>query len=943
MNKLFYKIGERIEKNPIKILLITILIFAIMIAGAFNVRMATGNETLVNVENEAFQSNYEMEKNFGGDAIMVLFEGKEDALFHQETLKKMWNVEQRLQYNEEIFSFMSPATVVHQVTGKQETQIKEQVLSISDGLEEMAGKLTEIGTELKGKKVPDPKVIEEKLNNLSGMTDVFNKLIAGQNKMGSGVGELQGGLNNLSQGLNGVSLQLKEMSNQAQNNPKLKMQLETLSQKIGESSKGLETMAGKTNSIKEGTQNTSKALGNVSSNLKKETASMKEGLSGGIDPEELKTMADGFITMGENLDQLSEGLNVFHDKSGMMIADFPHNQEELDNILYEEDGELRNAFSDLVIDKEKTLMIVKVKGNLEDEKKDAVFNQVREALDKEEFGEDVSYMVSGKPVLDSALRTEMKTNMKYMVAAAVALMFIILMLVFKVRWRVLSLGVIFIAVLGTLGFMGHISVPMTMVSMAVFPILIGLGIDYSIQFQNRYEEEKSTKTTLGQIGKAVGIAVLATMLGFVSLFASPVPMIQDFGKMLTIGVVISFIASIFLLMPILRSRDLLEEKQWKKFKEVEDTPTIIDRFLQRSTKFVSKYAILVLLVAIIIASLGIYADSKVGVETDIETFMPQDMEALEDIHYLRDRVGSTNQMAIFMEGDNILSQKNLAWIEDTIKEVEKNFPDEIEDVKFIDDLVANVSEEDLSYEDYMDIVEDLPEEQRKMFANEELNKGVILMNVNHMGTEELQEFVKAVKGEIKNAPMEVSITGKSVLDVEMVKGLTDGRVQMTVLGIGLVFIALLLIYRNIFRAFIAVFPIILIVGMSGGIMYLLGLKYTPITATLGALILGMGTEMTIILLERYLEERKAGKEKLESMLITVERVGKATLASGLTTIGGFSVLMLSKFVILKDFGLMTVINISLALISTFIILPALIMVMDQVILSKKEKKKIQEG
>lgn len=72
------------------------------------------------------------------------------------------------------------------------------------------------------------------------------------------------------------------------------------------------------------------------------------------------------------------------------------------------------------------------------------------------------------------------------------------------------------------------------------------------------------------------------------------------------------------------------------------------------------------------------------------------------------------------------------------------------------------------------------------------------------------------------------------------------------------------------------------------------------------------------------------------MLITVTMIGKATVASGLTTIGGFSVLMTSKFVILKDFGLMTVINISLALISTFIILPAVLVLFDRFIVKQRK-------
>ncbi len=476
--------------------------------------------------------------------------------------------------------------------------------------------------------------------------------------------------------------------------------------------------------------------------------------------------------------------------------------------------------------------------------------------------------------------------------------------------------------------------------MAVFPILIGLGIDYSIQFQNRYEEEKSVKTTLIQIGKAVGIAVLATVLGFISLYASPVPMIQDFGKMLTIGVIVSFIGSIFLLMPVLNARDTFDGKLAKNNSKDLNKDTLIDKFLGGTVKLVTKFTPIVLIISIVLAAFGMVADSKVGVETDIETFMPQDMDALHDIHYVRDAVGSTDQMVIYMEGEELLSQDNVTWMKDTIENIETRFSNKVIDIKSIDNLVKNFSQDkDLSYVEYIDLIDKIPENQRKMFINESEDKGVILMNIKHMSTEELQKFVKDIQKVLKDAPMDVSVTGKSVLDVEMVKGLTDGRIKMTIIGIGLVFVALLFIYRSFFKALIPIFPIILIVGMSGGVMNLLGLKYTPITATLGALVLGMGTEMTIMLLERYLEERNSGKEKNEAMSITVKRIGKATVASGLTTVGGFSVLMLSKFVILKDFGLMTVINISLALMSTFVILPALIWILDGFIVDKKVKKK----
>lgn len=1064
MEKLFSKVGSRIEKTPFKMLFLTIIIFAIMITGAIKVNMATGSETLVKTDNDAYTSNYAMEQEFGGDVIMVLLEGDQKDLLKLDNMEKMWNVEQRLKYNEEIFTFMSPASIVHQITDKQGTEIKKQIPDMSNGLGELGDKLIEIGTELGGKELPDPEAVEGKLDNLivsmdpnklmedmggkqeaelknkfltmgnglgemgkrltdignelgskdipdpkemekklgelSNISNVFDELAGGQDNLAKGVTELGGGLNHSSKGLGEMSAQLRQMAEQMKNNPQMYQKLNMFAENIERSSEALSKMSENTVKLSKGNENTSQALNNIGkkleeevgemenslsgdgisseelkkmssgfvtmgenlsdlsnglsemaaggsilpdssellpgfkANMEQEIAGMKNNLSGGISPDELKTMSNGFITMGEKLNKLSDGLNTLQEKSGMMVPYFPHNQKELDNILYE-DGKLRDIFSDTIIDDNHMMLMIKLKGNLEDRAIDSIYEDVYYAMEKEDF--DVNYIVSGKPVLDSSLRTEMKSNMIIMVASAVVLMFIILSLVFKVRWRVLSLGIIFASVVATLGLMGHLNVSMTMVSMAVFPILIGLGIDYSIQFQNRYEEEQSVKITMTQIGKVVGLAVLATILGFVSLFVSPVPMIQDFGKMLTIGVIVSFIGSIFLLMPILAARDTVASKAGNLRTKDYHKPTVLDEILGATGKAVTKLAPIILLVSIGLATVGIIADTKVGVETDIETFMPQDMDALNDIHYIRDIVGSTNQMIIFMEDENLLSEENLQWMRNTVNEVKGQFSDNIVDIKFIDSLVGNFSEiENLDFSEYMDIVnKDIPVAQKKMFINDEKNKGVIIMNVEHMATEELQEFVESMEKLLKDAPIKTSITGKSVLDVEMVKGLTDGRLKMTIIGLGLVFVVLLLLYRSFFKALVAVFPVVLIVGMSGGIMNLLGLKYTPITATLGALVLGMGTEMTIMLLERYLEERNLGKEKEEAMSITIKNIGKATVASGLTTVGGFSVLMISKFVILKDFGLMTVINISLALMATFVILPALIWTLDGFIVKEK--------
>jgi len=940
MKKTFRWIGNLIEKHPVKVLLTTILLFAILIAGVANIRMATGNETLVRTDNEVFISNKDMEASFGGDPILVLFTDDTGGnLLSLENIRKMWNIEQKFKYEDNIFSFMSPASIVHQMTEMQSEEIMNRVITLSDGLDEMGLKMIDIGNNLNSKEMIDTDEIESKINGLAQSTEVFHNLISGQDKLNQGAKELQGGLLTASDGLSQVANQLKELSNLAVENQQLQMKLTVISENISKSSQAIQTMGNKTTNIQEGAQKTSHALSNISNQLSNETASMKELFGGSIAPDELKEMATGFLTMGEKLQDISEALEIFHDKSDMMVADIPGSQKELDNILYDENSELRTMFSDVMIDNNNALMVIKLQGNLKDEDKDQLSEDIGKALEEEGF-DTISYIISGKPVLDSSLRTEMKSNMVKMVGMAVIIMLIVLLLVFKVRWRMLSLGIILISVIATLGFMGILSVPITMVSMAVFPILIGLGIDYSIQFHNRYEEEKSVKKTLSNVGKAVAVAVLATVLGFVSLYVSPVPMIQDFGKMLTIGVIISFIGSIFLLTPILCLRDKTGcDDKAKNFLAKKDTPekeTLLDKILKFTTKAVIKFAVPILIIVIGLSVAGFMADKNVGVETDIETFMPQDMDALEDMHVVRDTVGSTDQIAIYMKADNILTEENISWIQTKSKEIEEKYDEIVVKVNSIDTLVENLSSnENLSHKEYIDIIDTLPKKMSSMFINDEKTEAVILLSIEHLPTEDLQTFAAQLENEIKDAPMEIHITGKSILDIEMVNGLTSGRIKMTVLGLLLVFAALLVIYRNPIKALIPIFPVGLIVGMSSGIMYLLGIKFTPITATLGALVLGMGSEMTIMLLERYLEEKKLGKGKHEAMLIAVTMIGKAIVASGLTTVGGFSVLMLSEFVILKDFGLMTVINISLALISTFVILPPVIILFDKLILGKE--------
>ncbi|MHB1454279.1 MAG: hydrophobe/amphiphile efflux-3 (HAE3) family transporter [Saccharofermentanales bacterium] len=935
MKLFFSKIGSSIHKNPFKLLFIFIIIMVVMIIGATKMEMATGNETLVQSDDPIFIATQKMESTFGGDSVLVLIEStEENNLLTVDNMRLMFDIQQQLGYEEDIFSIMSPATIVNQVSQKQKEMLIENVVSMSDGLLAMGNSLRDIGQMLLSLDMVDPQDMIEKLNQLSELTDKFDQLSAGQQQLTIGLGSVEANLAQSSAGLTAISDQLRNLASTMPEQQALPML--AISDQLRQTSSGLAAMSANTQPMQDATSKTAQALDNISVNLTDTFSGIKESFTESVSPGQLKDMAEGFLKMGGQLGQLSDGLELMAEKSAMMEATVVSTQHELEQIMYDEDGHLNTMFEDVVMNPYQMMMVIKLEGNLDDQRKDELTATISDVLGEAEF-KDAEVTVSGKSVLDLSLKSEMKSSMMLMVGLAVLIMFLVLALIFKVRWRMLSLGVIFISVVATLGFMGWVSVPVTMVSMAVFPILIGLGIDYSIQFHNRFEEEGDIENTAKHIGKAVFIAVIATMLGFISLLSSPVPMIQDFGKMLTIGVFISFIGSLFLLLPTLRAAQFVQNKgKTEKHEPKTDSSSFMHRALAKGARITIRFRYIIIIVFLVAASYGVYVDSKISIETNIETFMPQDLPALDDIRKVRSVIESTDQIVVYFEDDNVLTEQNYSYIQDKTVMLQEQNTDQISDVKSINQLVINGSgSNELNIAEQLEFISELPDSQRELFISADAREAIIILQIRPLTTQALEAFIVDVNDVFSDADMAVSLTGKSMLDVKMVGGLTEGRVKMTLIGIALVLAALLLLYRNFFKALLPIIPVMMIIGISSAVMHVLDVDWTPITATLGALVLGMGTEMTIMLMERYLEDRQNGKSKIDAIQQSVAKIGKAILASGLTTIGGFSVLLFSSFAILKDFGLMTMVNISLALLSTFVVLPPLLYIFDGLLVKKQ--------
>jgi predicted RND superfamily exporter protein len=94
------------------------------------------------------------------------------------------------------------------------------------------------------------------------------------------------------------------------------------------------------------------------------------------------------------------------------------------------------------------------------------------------------------------------------------------------------------------------------------------------------------------------------------------------------------------------------------------------------------------------------------------------------------------------------------------------------------------------------------------------------------------------------------------------------------------------------------------------------------SVTLGALVIAISTEFSVLLSERHRQERLAGHDTVAALRRSYRHTGAAVAASGVTAIAGFGVLALSDIKMLRDFGLVTLIDLSVSLVGVLVTLPA---------------------
>ncbi len=610
-------------------------------------------------------------------------------------------------------------------------------------------------------------------------------------------------------------------------------------------------------------------------------------------------------------------------------------QTIIESVIYDSEGAVSQLMQPFIPDDEHVIIVVTPQGNISDEESLQASKDIEEFFSTHPMDGVNAEVISGSRLVD-AISVGIGNNITILLGLSVVVMMLILIFMFRVRWRLLSLIMVGISTLWTFGLMGYLSVPLTMATMAVLPILIGLGIDFSIQFHNRYQEEVTKSRTIGEaiiasisrMFPVVGIALLATIIGFITLYISQVPMIRDFGMVLAIGIVISYMVALFLLHSIvyLADRRTPLEKIRKAAKEASGR---IERVLLRLGKLAINHTLWIFIIAVIFAVGGGIVDHWLPTNTDYEELMPQDTPELIQLREAREITGSGGTIHFMVEAEDVTSPAMLNWLQQYQDEAVSSHP-EITSVNSLATLVSEAAGGAIPSQTQIDaILENTPPLYVAQVLSADHRTASISFNIKYIPLEETHDLLQLLQEEARTpAGVNVSPVGSLALGASTMDAIVGARLTMNLICLGAVFIILLLVYRRLGSTVFTIIPVGAVIAWSSLDMYLIGIPLNPLTAILGVLIIGICTEFMVLLMGRYDEEKRSGLSPRDAMATAISKIGRAIVTTALTTLGGFGVLIASNFVMIRDFGIATVVGVFLCLIITITVMPGLIVWYD---------------
>ena len=523
--------------------------------------------------------------------------------------------------------------------------------------------------------------------------------------------------------------------------------------------------------------------------------------------------------------------------------------------------------------------------------------------------------------------------------------FIFLYLIFRDFWPVTiillnALIVMFISI----GVMGLMDWPISIVSSNFLALLLITSIAISIHIlakvQTDVDKNISTSKSLSDIFMPCLFTALTTIVGFASLILSDIKPVIDFGKMMSVGVLLNLLSS-FLFIPL-----ALELKNIKSITQKNIADFIYNNGYVQSKGFIKKAWIPFLLIFI---PLIIYLPTNLKVENKFIDYFNEKTEIYKGMETIDKNLGGTTPFDIILslpeaieevgEEDLFFSENSETakywWKKDNMDKLQKvqneiSKIDELGKVLSIAngiELAQNLNNNQplgdlelafvrnslLDSERAQKVLEtfiDETEKSTKIFAR------TIDSSPNLNRNELINSIDKILQKNFEGTEIDYQITGLGVLYNNLLQSLFSSQIKT----LSFVLVSIFLMVSFLFRSLLVGFSVMFIPSISVGVvmssMSILNIPLDIMTITIASICVGMSVDYAIHFAWRYLKENDEKKTLLSA--------GRAILITGFTIIMGFLVFLFSNFNPTILFGVFSGIAIFFAMLLSIYLLPRIL-------------------
>ena len=337
-----------------------------------------------------------------------------------------------------------------------------------------------------------------------------------------------------------------------------------------------------------------------------------------------------------------------------------------------------------------------------------------------------------------------------------------------------------------------------------------------------------------------------------------------------------------------------------------------------------KYSKIIVVSMLLVTVFLAFGALNLRFESDFTKELPQNFDVVKTQNLIDSEFGQEEGIIILLETnlDVVNDIRNKQSLE-SIYELEKRLKARPEIIDVIGPGTA-----------YYSIFKGIPSDEATLrevaknmpgLISKDYTSAIVMVRMNGVrGEDEIQAAIDIVKEETEKTQLyglDYTITGSPVLTKTILRDLREDSLKTMAISAIIVFLLLTLILR--FKSLFVIIPLICGVLWTAGILSYLDIPISLVTASIGAIVIGLGAEYGIFMILRYNEETKKSKPNEERVVAMVAGVGRGTIGSSATTVAGFMALALSSMPMMVHLGTALSLGIISCLIGALVFLPSI--------------------